>query len=81
MKDIKNTTTDRLHRLEGQIRGVERLVDQNKPLPIILQQLQAASAAIRSLVVALIADRMTAKENGAVTLTPEEAAWIKRLLR
>lgn len=80
-KDIRTSTIDRLHRLEGQVKGIERLVDQNKPLPIILQQLAAASSAVRSLMVALVEDRLQQKEDGSIAVTPEEAGWIKRLLR
>lgn len=80
-KDIKSTTIDRLHRLEGQIRGIERLIDQNQPLPLVLQQLQAASAAIRSLMVVLLEDRLEKEEDGTAKLRPEEIGWVKKLLR
>ena len=81
MKDIRSSTIDRLHRLEGQIRGIERLIDQNKPLPLVLQQLQAASSAIRSLMVSLLADRLEKEEDGTAKLRPEEVSWVKKLLR
>ena len=80
-KDIKSQTVDRLHRLEGQLRGIERLVDQNQSLPMILQQLQAVSSAVRSLMVTLVEDRLVQKEDGSITVTQEEANWVKRLLR
>jgi len=80
-KDTRAQAIDRLHRLEGQIRGVERLIDRNQPLPLVLQQLGAASSAVRSLMVALIADRLEQKEDGTIAVTPEEAGWIKKLLR
>jgi DNA-binding FrmR family transcriptional regulator len=81
MKDIRSSTIARLHRLEGQIRGVERLIDRNQPLPIVLQQLEAVSAAVRSLMIALITDRLEQNKDGTVAVTPEEASWIKKLLR
>lgn len=80
-KDIRSQTIDRLHRLGGQLRGVERLIDQNKPLPVVLQQLQAVSSAVRSLMVALLTDRLQEKEDGTIAVTPEEAGWIKKLLK
>ena len=81
MKDIRASAIDRLHRLEGQIRGIEKLVDQNRPLPMILQQLQAVNSAVRSLMAALLEDRLQEKEDSTIAISPEEANWIKRLLR
>lgn len=80
-KDIQSQTVDRLHRLEGQLRGIERLVDQNRPLPVILQQLQAVGAAVRSLMVILVEDRLQQREDGTIAVTHEESGWIKKLLR
>ena len=71
----------RLHRLEGQLRGIERLIDQGQPLPLILQQLSAAGAATRAVMVTLLETRLTEDEDGTITLTAEEARWIKKLLR
>lgn len=81
MKDTHSQSIDRLHRLEGQIRAIERLVDRQRPLPIILQQLKAAQAAINSLIVLLVEDRLNRSEDGVVQLSENEAEWIKRLLR
>lgn len=80
-KDIQSQTVDRLHRLEGQIRAIERMIDRQSPLPIILQQLKAAQAAINSLIVMLVEDRLNRSEDGVVQLSENEAEWVKRLLR
>jgi DNA-binding FrmR family transcriptional regulator len=81
MKDTQSQAVARLHRLEGQIRAIERLIDRQRPLPIILQQLRAVEAAIASLIILLVEDRLDRSEEGVVQLSESEAAWVKRLLR
>jgi len=45
----KETLTKRLHRIEGQIRGIEKMVDDNRYCIDILTQIGAVSTALDSL--------------------------------
>lgn len=40
---------DRLSRIEGQVRGVGRMVDSQRPAPEVLQQLASVRAAFKGL--------------------------------
>jgi len=51
---------NRLHRIEGQVRGIQRMIDDRRPLPDILVQVAAVRAALagvgRELVLAQAGD-------------------------
>jgi len=47
--ELKQDTVSRLSRIEGQVRGVARMVDQQRPCLEVLQQLASVQAAIRGL--------------------------------
>lgn len=44
----------RLHRIEGQVRALERMIDQDAPCIDILTQVSAASHALQSLALILL---------------------------
>ncbi len=44
--DVKNELTVRLRRIEGQVRGVLRMVEEDREWPEILQQMNAVRAAL-----------------------------------
>jgi len=50
----KNKLAARLHRISGQLRGVEQMVFAERPLPEVAQQLWAVRAAVTSLTLTLI---------------------------
>lgn len=52
--DTKDDLMKRLHRIEGQTRGVEKMVDENRDCREVLQQLTAIKSAVQqvSLIVA-----------------------------
>ena len=47
--DDKEALVKRLHRIEGQVRGVERMVDEDRYCIDILTQISAVSTALDSL--------------------------------
>lgn len=65
--EIKNELTVRLRRIEGQVRGVQRMVEEDRDCPEILQQMSAIRAALHqaSLVVARTYAARCLKESGA----------------
>jgi len=48
-EDIKQTLSDRLHRVEGQVRGIGKMIQENRPCPKVLHQLNAAASALHGV--------------------------------
>ncbi|WP_177168106.1 metal-sensitive transcriptional regulator [Marininema mesophilum] len=48
-KEVKSNLTARLNRIEGQIRGVRRLIDQDTYCDDVLTQIAAAQSALNSV--------------------------------
>ncbi len=59
----KKSLMDRLTRVEGQIRGIMRMVDDGRYCPDILQQVSAATAAMDEVSLILLRSHI----NGCVT--------------
>lgn len=49
---------DRLNRIEGQIRGIRKMVEDDRPCMEVLKQIAAASGAIRGVGMAVLEDHM-----------------------
>ncbi len=88
--DDKNALINRLNRIEGQIRGISRMVDQDTYCIQTLTQISAASSALRSVALGLIQNHLQhclteAVESGDQELqdakVQEASAAIGRLLR
>jgi DNA-binding FrmR family transcriptional regulator len=54
----KTTLTKRLHRIEGQVRGIERMVDDDRYCIDILTQISAVKTALESLAFKLLDDHV-----------------------
>jgi CsoR family transcriptional regulator, copper-sensing transcriptional repressor len=54
----KKDLLDRLRRIEGQVRGLQRMVDEDKYCIDILTQLNSASAALKAVGVGLLDDHV-----------------------
>mgnify|MGYP002863427832 FL=1 len=72
---IKNDTTlmtDRLHRVEGQIRGIEKMIEEGQSTDKIVIQIQAVISSMESLKLELIKkemrDSLLAQIDGVVAL-------------
>jgi CsoR family transcriptional regulator, copper-sensing transcriptional repressor len=44
--DLKASLSGRLKRIEGQVRGIDRMLQENQPCPQVLNQLSATAAAL-----------------------------------
>ncbi|MBW3592732.1 MAG: metal-sensitive transcriptional regulator [Actinobacteria bacterium] len=55
----KVALTKRLHRIEGQVRGIERMVDQDRYCIDILTQIAAVKTALESLGLEILEDHVT----------------------
>jgi CsoR family transcriptional regulator, copper-sensing transcriptional repressor len=85
----KEGVQNRLRRIEGQVRGLQRMVDEDRYCIEILEQVSAASRALRSVALELLDDHMAhcvadaVRDGGeeASAKLDEAAAAIARLVR
>jgi CsoR family transcriptional regulator, copper-sensing transcriptional repressor len=84
----KTQVLARLRRVEGQIRGLQRMVDDDTYCIDVLTQISAASAALRSVAVALLDDHLrhcvrdaAADDERSGAIVTEATAAIDRLLK
>ncbi len=61
---------DRLRRAEGQVRGVQRMLDENRPCEEIVTQLLAARSALDQVIRQVLLEQVT---ECVSTLPPEQA--------
>jgi DNA-binding FrmR family transcriptional regulator len=79
----KAALTKRLHRIEGQVRGIERMVDDDRYCIDILTQVSAVNTALESLAFKLLDDHVNHCVAGALASgdADEAAAKSKELLQ
>jgi CsoR family transcriptional regulator, copper-sensing transcriptional repressor len=84
----KKDVQDRLKRIEGQVRGLQRLVDQDQYCIDILTQISAVNSALKQVAVKLLDDHIThcvaetvAAGGDSRTKVAEATAAIDRLLK
>jgi DNA-binding FrmR family transcriptional regulator len=70
----KDALVKRLHRIEGQIRGIERMVEEERYCIDVLTQISAATTALESLAFRILDDHVQHCVAGALASgDPEEA--------
>ena len=87
--DNKDAVQKRLRRIEGQIRGLQRMVDEDKYCIDILDQVSAATKALQAVAIELLDDHLTHCVTDAVSAggrsaeekVAEASAAIARLVR
>jgi DNA-binding FrmR family transcriptional regulator len=75
--DNKDAMIKRLHRIEGQVRGIERMVDDDRYCIDILTQIGAVSTALESLAQKLLEDHANHCVAGALAAGNREEAETK----
>ena len=73
----KNALITRLHRIEGQVRGIERMVDEDRYCIDILTQIAAVRTALESVGAKLLEDHVTHCVAGAIASGGKDAASAK----
>ncbi|MCV7316434.1 metal-sensitive transcriptional regulator [Mycolicibacillus parakoreensis] len=87
--ELKDAYAKRLRRIEGQVRGIARMIDDDKYCIDILTQISAVNSALRSVALGLLDEHLrhcvsgAAAEGGAHadTKLAEASAAIARLVR
>ena len=62
----KDALVKRLHRIEGQVRGIERMVDEDRYCIDILTQISAVTTALESLAFKILDDHVKHCVSGAL---------------
>ncbi len=73
----KDLLVKRLHRIEGQVRGIERMVDEDRYCIDILTQIGAVSTALESLAFTILDEHVRHCVAGALTSGDAEDAAVK----
>ena len=87
--DNKEAIQKRLRRIEGQVRGLQRMVDEDKYCIEVLDQIAAATKALQAVAIELlddhlshcVANALTAGGGKADAKVAEATAAIARLVR
>jgi DNA-binding FrmR family transcriptional regulator len=87
--DNKEAVQKRLRRIEGQIRGIQRMVDEDTYCIDVLTQISAASSALQAVALNLldehlghcVADALASGGSDAEAKVAEASAAIARLVR
>ncbi|HWO16682.1 MAG TPA: metal-sensitive transcriptional regulator [Solirubrobacterales bacterium] len=82
----KDAVLKRLRRIEGQVRGVEKMVDENRYCIDVVTQVTAIQAALDKVALELLSDHAAncvigAPDGKQADRTEELMAAVKRLLR
>ena len=70
----KEALVKRLHRIEGQVRGIERMVDEERYCIDILTQISAVTTALESLALKILDDHVNHCVAGALASGDSAAA-------
>ena len=73
----KAALTKRLHRIEGQVRGIERMVDDDRYCIEILTQISAVNTALESLAFKVLDDHVNHCVAGAISSGDKKVATEK----
>jgi DNA-binding FrmR family transcriptional regulator len=73
----KEALIKRLHRIEGQVRGLERMVEDDRYCIDVLTQISAVTTALESLAFRILDDHVNHCVSGALTSGDAEEASAK----
>jgi CsoR family transcriptional regulator, copper-sensing transcriptional repressor len=73
----KDALIKRLHRIEGQVRGIERMVEDDRYCIDVLTQIAAANTALESLALTILDDHVRHCVSGALASGDEADATVK----
>ena len=75
----KDALVKRLHRIEGQVRGIERMVEEDRYCIDVLTQIAAANTALESLALEILNEHVNHCVAGALESGDKEIAAEKSL--
>ena len=73
----KDALVKRLHRIEGQVRGIEKMVEDDRYCIDILTQVAAVNTALESMALTILDDHVKHCVAGAIASGDEQDATVK----
>jgi CsoR family transcriptional regulator, copper-sensing transcriptional repressor len=73
----KEALIKRLHRIEGQVRGIERMVEDDRYCIDVITQIAAVNTALESVAFKILDEHVNHCVAGALAAGDEEAAEVK----
>jgi DNA-binding FrmR family transcriptional regulator len=73
-RDDKPQLQKRLRRIEGQVRGLQRMIDEDRYCIDVLEQVSAATRALQSVAIELLDDHLAHCVSDAVRAGGDEAS-------
>ena len=73
----KSALVNRLHRIEGQVRGIERMVEEDRYCIDILTQISAVNTALESLALKILDEHVRHCVAGALSSGDADDAHVK----
>jgi DNA-binding FrmR family transcriptional regulator len=73
-KGDKDALAKRMHRIEGQVRGIERMIADDRYCIDILTQISAVSTALEAVALRILDDHVSHCVAGAIASGDEQAA-------
>jgi DNA-binding FrmR family transcriptional regulator len=73
----KDALVKRLHRIEGQVRGIERMVDDDRYCIDILTQIAAVNTALEAVAIKILDEHVRHCVAGALSSGDEQDARVK----
>lgn len=77
-EELEQMIINRLHRVEGQVRGVEKMIYQKKPYGQVIQQLEAVRSAANNIIVSLIEEKFCSDDK---KISSEDIEYLKRFIK
>jgi len=72
---------NRLRRIEGQIRGIEQMIEKDRSAEDILIQLEAAKSSLASAISSLIESSLEKNPEGKIILSEEQIKTFLRMIK
>lgn len=73
----KKKYVNRLHRIEGQVRGIDKMVNEDRDCIDVLKQISATIGALRSLGTVILEEHMNGCVAGAIRNKNHDAELIR----
>ena len=77
----KKKYIDRLNRIEGQVRGLKKMVEEDKDCMAVMKQIAATNGAIRSLGILILEEHLKGCVTGAIKDKTDDEDLIHQVIQ
>ncbi len=76
--DIKEDLIKRLRRIEGQVRGIQRMIEEDRPCQEVVYQVAAVKAAVVQVAMSILSDQLASCLTQELAMGGHPEAAVKR---